>query len=65
MRPSRQARLRPERIRIASSWRSGSVSVALLVFGPKILGNATNVLFDGVVGKRLPAGMTKAQAIAR
>ena len=32
--------------------------------GPKILGNATNVLFDGVVSKQIPAGVTKAQAVA-
>ena len=35
-----------------------------MVIGPKILGNATNVIFNGVIGKNLPAGMTKAQAIA-
>jgi ATP-binding cassette subfamily B multidrug efflux pump len=42
----------------------GVISVALYVSGPKILGDATNVLFDGVVGKQLPPGTTKAQAIA-
>ncbi|HXZ76757.1 MAG TPA: ABC transporter ATP-binding protein, partial [Streptosporangiaceae bacterium] len=31
---------------------------------PKILGSATNILFDGIVGKRLPAGMTQTQAEA-
>src|SRR5947207_523864 len=30
----------------------------------KIIGNATNVIFDGVVGKMLPAGLTKEQVIA-
>jgi ATP-binding cassette, subfamily B, multidrug efflux pump len=39
-------------------------SVAFAVVGPKIIGNATNVIFDGVVGKMLPAGLTKEQAIA-
>jgi ATP-binding cassette, subfamily B, multidrug efflux pump len=34
------------------------------VIGPKIIGNATNIIFNGIVGKMLPAGMTKAQAIA-
>jgi len=57
-------RLRPERIRIAFVVVMGCASVSFLVFGPKILGNATDVLFNGVVGKRLPAGMTKQQAIA-
>ena len=42
----------------------GVTSVAFLVTGPKILGEATNVLFDGVVGKQFPAGITKDQAVA-
>ena len=40
------------------------VSVAFAVVGPKILGNATNIIFEGVVSKQIPAGVTKAQAIA-
>jgi ATP-binding cassette subfamily B multidrug efflux pump len=39
------------------------VSVALSVAAPKILGNATNILFQGVVGKRLPPGFTQQQVI--
>src|SRR5271157_1979325 len=58
------ARLRPERIRLMIVLVFGVTSVALLVTGPKILGAATNVLFDGVVGKQLPAGVTKEQAVA-
>ena len=57
-------RLRPERIRIAIVLVLASVSVAFTVFGPKILGNATDVLFNGVIGKHLPAGLSKQQAIA-
>ena len=57
-------RLKPERFRIAWVVLMGSASVAFTVFGPKILGSATDVLFNGVIGKRLPAGMTKAEAIA-
>jgi ATP-binding cassette subfamily B multidrug efflux pump len=57
-------RLRPELPLIAVVVLLGSASVALSVIGPKILGNATNVIFNGIVGKMLPAGMTKAQAIA-
>ena len=57
-------RLRPERIRIGFVIVMTSVSVAFTVFGPKILGNATDVLFNGVIGKRLPKGMSKQQAIA-
>jgi len=57
-------RLRPERIRIVFVVLMASASVAFTVFGPKILGNATDVLFNGVIGKRLPAGMSKLQVIA-
>src|SRR5271166_2192579 len=58
------ARMRPERVRLVIVLVFGVTSVALLVTGPKILGAATNVLFDGVVGKQLPAGVTKEQAVA-
>ncbi len=51
-------RLRPERVRIAAVVIMGSGSVAFTVVGPKILGSATDVLFNGVIGKRLPAGVT-------
>ncbi|MEE4275666.1 MAG: ABC transporter ATP-binding protein [Thermoleophilia bacterium] len=40
------------------------VSVALAVLGPKILGQATDILFEGVVSQRLPAGTTQGEAIA-
>ncbi|HVH63902.1 MAG TPA: ABC transporter ATP-binding protein [Candidatus Dormibacteraeota bacterium] len=58
------ARLRPELNLISFVVLLGSGSVFFSVIGPKIIGNATNIIFDGVVGKMLPAGMTKAQAIA-
>jgi ATP-binding cassette subfamily B multidrug efflux pump len=57
-------RLRPEWHLIAIVVLLGSSSVAFSVIGPKIIGNATNVIFDGIMGKSLPAGMTKEQAIA-
>jgi ABC-type multidrug transport system fused ATPase/permease subunit len=37
--------------------------IALGVIGPRILGHATDLLFNGVIGRRLPAGITKEQAI--
>jgi len=58
------ARLRPERLKLVTAVGLGVIAVGLLVTGPKILGTATNILFDGIVGKRLPAGMTQAQAEA-
>ena len=58
------ARLRPERLKLVTAVGLGVISVGFMVTGPKILGTATNILFDGIVGKRLPAGMTQAQAEA-
>ena len=58
------ARLRPERGRIAAAALIGSAGVGFLVAAPRIIGNATNLLFDGLIGKELPAGMSQAQAEA-
>jgi ATP-binding cassette subfamily B protein len=57
------ARLHPERFKLALALALGVTSVGFMVSGPQILGSATNVLFDGIVGKRLAPGTTKAQAI--
>ena len=57
------ARLRSERLVLAVVVALGSLSVVFSVIGPKITGNAMNVIFDGVVGKSLPAGLDKGQAI--
>ncbi len=57
-------RLRPERAWLAVAVLLGVASVGFMVAGPKILGNATNILFDGIVGKQLPRGLTQAQVIA-
>ena len=35
------------------------ISQILSVFGPKILGEATNEIFSGLIGGKLPAGMSK------
>jgi ATP-binding cassette subfamily B multidrug efflux pump len=57
------ARLRPERFKLVLALSLGVTSVVFMVSGPQILGNATNVLFNGIVGKQLPPGTTKAQAM--
>ena len=57
------ARLRPERLTIAIVAVLASASVVFSVIGPKLIGNATNVIFEGVIGRTLPAGMTKDQAV--
>ncbi len=54
--------LRPDRWRLWGTLVLGITSVGFMVSGPQILGNATNVLFDGIIGKRLPAGTTQIQA---
>ena len=38
--------------------------LALEVVGPRILGHATDLVFNGVIGRGLPRGITKEQAIA-
>ncbi len=38
-------------------------TVVLAVAAPRVLGQATNVIFEGVVSTMLPAGSTKAQAV--
>ncbi len=55
--------MRPERGMFIIVIAMGVVSVAGAVIGPKILGEATNRIFAGIIGKQLPAGMTKQQAI--
>jgi ATP-binding cassette subfamily B protein len=56
--------LRPERILLIMVVLLAVVSVAFAVVGPKILGHATNIIFEGVVSKQIPAGVTKEQAMA-
>ena len=56
--------MRPERLRLGGMVLLGIVSVVFVVIGPRVLGHATNIIFDGVFSKRIPAGTTKAQAVA-
>jgi ATP-binding cassette subfamily B protein len=41
----------------------GAVGVVLSVIAPKVLGEATNIIFEGVISKNLPAGATQAQVV--
>jgi len=59
------ARLRGERRLVAAAMMLGIVSVALSVVGPKVMGHATDLIFTGLIGGRLPAGVTKEQAVAQ
>ncbi len=58
-------RMRPERAKIYAVLALTVLSVAASSVGPKILGAATDFVFTGLIGGRLPAGLTKAEAIAR
>jgi ATP-binding cassette, subfamily B, multidrug efflux pump len=57
-------RLRPEAACIAVVLVLAVGSVGFAVVGPKILGDATNIIFEGFIGSRLPAGTTQAQVEA-
>jgi ATP-binding cassette subfamily B protein len=57
-------RLSPQQLKLAAVIGLGVTSVAFMVIGPKILGRATDLIFAGAIGKRLPAGLTEAQVIA-
>jgi ATP-binding cassette subfamily B multidrug efflux pump len=59
--------LKPQRAIVAGALAFGAIGVFLSVLGPYLLGHATDVIFEGVIGKMLgqdlPAGVTREQAI--
>lgn len=57
------ATLKPERLWLTLVMVLAVASVAASVAGPKLLGNATNVIFGGLIGGQLPAGITLDQAV--
>jgi ATP-binding cassette subfamily B multidrug efflux pump len=56
--------LRPHRVLTFALLSSGIASVALSVTGPKVLGHATDLIFAGVLGRRLPPGTSKDAVVA-
>ncbi|MBL1101674.1 ABC transporter ATP-binding protein [Streptomyces sp. 205] len=58
-------RLRPERGIVLAVLALCAVSVTLSVLGPLILGRATDLIFAGIIGRELPDGVTKEQAVER
>ncbi|HKN56020.1 MAG TPA: ABC transporter ATP-binding protein [Amycolatopsis sp.] len=54
----------PHRVALVALLTLGSAGVALTVLGPRVLGQATDLILAGVIGKQLPAGVTKEQVIA-
>ncbi|HEY9304193.1 MAG TPA: ABC transporter ATP-binding protein [Mycobacterium sp.] len=57
-------RLAPQRRTAVAVIVLGIAGTVIGVVVPRILGHATDLLFSGVLGRRLPAGITKAQAVA-
>ncbi|KRE50528.1 multidrug ABC transporter ATP-binding protein [Arthrobacter sp. Soil736] len=55
--------LKPEAVGIYIVVAMVIVSVVLNVIAPKVLGQAMDVIFGGVVGKQLPAGVSKVQFV--
>jgi ATP-binding cassette subfamily B protein len=56
--------LKPHRVLLVIVALLSIAGVVLTIAGPKILGRATNILFEGVIGKQLPPGLGKEQIIA-
>ncbi|KUN05175.1 multidrug ABC transporter ATP-binding protein [Streptomyces yokosukanensis] len=59
------SQFKPERLTIYGVLLCVLVSVTLSVIGPKILGKATDLVFAGIIGRRMPAGATKEQVLDR
>ena len=57
-------RLSPQRTAIAAVLALSIGSIVLSAIGPRVLGHATDLLFNGVIGRTLPSGITREQAIA-
>jgi len=55
--------LAPEKWLLILVIAMGAAGVALNVYVPKLLGYATDVIFGGMLGKNLPASMTKQQLV--
>jgi ATP-binding cassette subfamily B protein len=55
--------LAPERATLWVMIAAGVLSVAFAVVGPKILGRATDLIFAGIVGRQMPEGTSKEQAL--
>ena len=56
-------RMAPERTKAFTVVGLTVLSVVAMSVGPRVLGVATDLIFAGLVGGRLPAGVTKEQAV--
>ena len=57
-------RMAPYRLAVSAVLLLAVCSVVLMSLGPKLLGRATNLIFDGSFGRQLPEGLTVRQAEA-
>lgn len=57
-------RLTPQRRATAALLAMSLAGIVLSAIGPRVLGHATDLLFNGAVGRRLPSGISKAQAVS-
>jgi ATP-binding cassette, subfamily B, multidrug efflux pump len=55
--------LRPHRLVVGCVLAFGIASVTLSVLGPRLLGHATDLILAGVIGKSVPAEVTKEQYV--
>ncbi|MGC0403553.1 ATP-binding cassette subfamily B multidrug efflux pump [Streptomyces sp. SAI-126] len=59
------AQFKPERFTLYAMLACVVVSVGLNVVGPKILGEATDLVFAGIIGRQMPAGASKEEVLAQ
>jgi len=57
------ARMRPEKARTLAVLVLTVLSVVATSVGPRVLGHATDLVFNGLIGGRLPEGLTKDEAV--
>jgi len=57
------ARMHPDRFKGYAVIAFTVASVIATALGPKLLGQATDVIFEGLIGGKLPAGISKSKAI--
>ncbi len=56
--------LRPHKVALVLVSVLGALGVLLTILAPKVLGEATNIIFEGVISSQLPAGATQEQIVA-
>ena len=57
--------LSPQKVAVSIVIVMAAIGVTFNVLGPKVMGKATDIIFAGVVGKNLPAGVPIATIIAQ